>query len=59
MIYGWGAKETTMRKVIQIETDYEGDLYALCDDGTIWLQQGDTWQQQPLIPQTTASTTGM
>lgn len=43
-----------MRKVIQITampTTTYGQLYALCDDGTIWHLRLHTWQKIEGIPQ--------
>lgn len=45
-----------MRKPIQLvgtpRTDGDPDLYALCDDGTIWgLNHGGQWVELPSIPQ--------
>jgi hypothetical protein len=44
------------RKVIQIAatagTNAEGELFALCDDGTVWtLTYAGQWHQLPAIPQ--------
>lgn len=36
------------RKIIQIAVLLEGNchyLYALCDDGSLWLGYGGTWKQ--------------
>lgn len=38
------------RKPIQLH-NHDGDLYALCDDGTIWQCTGDGWRQLEPIPQ--------
>ena len=59
------------RKVIQITTgtytayieDEEDErqrhhLYALCEDGTVWVMKRDTWQQMPDIPQDKSQMTG-
>lgn len=45
-----------MRKAIHLvatpRTDGDPDLYALCNDGTIWgLNHGGQWVQMPEIPQ--------
>ena len=45
-----------MRKIIQIAVDAEGYLYALCDDGTIWIQTSMrrnefSWSKTPSVPQ--------
>lgn len=41
-----------MRKVVQITTvGYGGLLYALCDDGTIWVYDYVDWKQVESIPQ--------
>jgi len=41
---------TPTRKVVQI-TPAESELYALCDDDTIWCLVDRTWIQLPAIPQ--------
>jgi len=54
------------RKPIQIAVQSHDDgtgfnafceLYALCDDGTIWMREpwkeGSEWEQQPEIPPST------
>lgn len=45
-----------IRKAIQLvgtpRTDGDPDLYALCNDGTIWgLNHGGQWVEMPAIPQ--------
>lgn len=43
-----------MRKIIQITTDSDGYLYALCNDGSVWnysSRDEDGWQDIPPIPQ--------
>lgn len=37
-----------MRKVVQIAVTKDGDLYALCDDGSIWVRFVGTWRQVDL-----------
>lgn len=42
-----------MRKVVQLVCS-GGSLYALCDDGTIWLARGlkpTDWEQVPTPPE--------
>ena len=51
--------EQATRKIIQIavtpDTDsYDPVVFALCDDGTVWLRGplgDDEWRAQPPIPQ--------
>lgn len=42
-----------MRKVIQISAVPNGSVYALCDDGTMWLllDTSETWVEIPDVPQ--------
>ena len=43
-----------MRKVVQITTDgWDATLYALCNDGTIWVYGNGIadWEQVKSIPQ--------
>jgi hypothetical protein len=46
-----------MRKVTQVSA--QGDrLYAVCDDGTVWLlDTNGVWHETPAIPQPPAETT--
>lgn len=44
------------RKIIQLTatagTNAEGELFALCDDGTVWtLTYAGQWHEMPAIPQ--------
>ena len=40
------------RKVVQIAASTGLDVFALCDDGTVWMvASGSTWAQLPAIPQ--------
>jgi len=38
-----------MRKPIQLH-NHDGDLYALCDDGTIWQMTGNGWAAVEPVP---------
>jgi hypothetical protein len=38
------------RKAVAISATTE-QVYALCDDGTIWRKTRDSWEIQPEIPQ--------
>ena len=39
------------RKVVQIAASTGLDVFALCDDGTVWMDASRTWHQLPAIPQ--------
>lgn len=41
----------TYRRVIQITVDEDGDLIALCDDGSIWRHSYGKWSRVTDIPQ--------
>ena len=39
------------RKIIQIQTTAKDEVIALCDDGSLWVNEGMRWTKAPSIPQ--------
>lgn len=44
------------RKIVQISAvaeckAHKGGIYALCDDGTLWVSEGDKWEELENVPQ--------
>lgn len=33
------------REIIQLITDAQGNLYALCNDSTVWVRYAGDWKQ--------------
>lgn len=48
--YSFGFEETK-RKIIQLSQDADGDMVALCNDGTVWYIKKGGWGQFEPIPQ--------
>jgi hypothetical protein len=43
-----GARDA--REIKQIATLGSGEIVALCNDGTVWIYAGSSWQKLPDLP---------